>query len=165
MTTQTTYSEHIRPPVPGVIAGNLDSAKVNSRICETAEPGIGFGLAVGQGALSDGGAVLGGALAHLVGVSVRDITLRGDVALADVDHYQAPNNMAVLEEGDIWVAPGAAVVANGDVFYNTVSGVFMAAAGSNIVGPVPGWRYKTSCGVGGAAILEATAGKKATGNA
>lgn len=158
MTTQTTYSERIAPPVPGVIAGNMDTAKVNTRICETAEPGIGFGLAVSQGSLSDAGAILGGTLAGLVGVTVRDITLRGDVAAGDVDHYQPPNNMAVLEEGDIWVAPTVAVNAGDPVWFNGSTGTFNKSTG---IGPVPGWRYKTSAGIGGAVILECTAGKKA----
>lgn len=158
MTTQTTYSERIAPPVPGVIAGNMDNAIVSTGICETAEPGIGFGLAVSQGTLSDAGAILGGALATLRGVSVRDITLRGDVATGDVDHYQPPNSMAILEDGEIWVSPTVAVAANDVVWFNASTGTFNKSTG---VGPVPGWRYKTSCGIGGAAILEITKGRHA----
>lgn len=158
MTTQTTYSERIQPPVPGVIAGNMDNAIVSTGICETAEPGIGFGLAVSQGVNSDQGVVLGGTLALLRGVSVRDITLRGDVASADVDHYQPPDNVAVLEDGEIWVAPTVAVAANDPVWFNGATGTFNKSTG---IGPVPGWRYKTSCGIGGAAVIETTKGKKA----
>jgi hypothetical protein len=160
MTTQTSYSERIAPPGPGTIAGQMDAARVTTGICETAAPGIPFGRAVSQGSLSDEGVVLGGSLAGFRGVSIRDITLRGDVALANLDHYLPPNSMGVLEEGDIWVEPASAVAAHAAVYFNATTGIFDDASGGN-VGPIPGAYFKTSCGVGGRAILSVPQGGRA----
>lgn len=159
MPTQTSYATNISPPGPGVIAGSMDVAKTTTGICETASPGIPFGRAVAQGTLSDYGVVLGGVLLGFRGVSIRDQTLRGDLAV--VDAYLPPNSVGVLEEGDIWVEPGEAVAAHDPVFYNTTTGVFMKAAGAGLVGPLPGAYFKTSCGVSGRAILAMSFGRKA----
>lgn len=157
MTTQTSYSERMAPPSPGTIAGNMDNAKVTTGICETAAPGIPFGRAVSWGTLSDEGAVLGGAVAGFRGVSVRDITLRGDVASANLDKYQPPNSMAILEGGDIWLEPAVAVNNGEIVTYNTTTGIFSNTGGSTI----PGAYWKTSCGVGGRAIASFRPGRAA----
>lgn len=151
MTTQTSYSERMAPPGPGTIAGNMDNARVATGICETASPGIPFGRAVAQGTLSDQGRVLGGALNIFRGVSVRDITLRGDQGSTTLDKYQAPNSMGCLESGDIWVEPSVAVAVTDPVHYDATTGIFKISGGS---GPIVGAKWKTSCGVGGRAILE-----------
>jgi hypothetical protein len=161
MTTQTTYNERIAPPLPGTIAGQMDNAKTTTGICETAAPGIPFGRAVSQGTLSDYGVVLGGTVAKFRGVSIRDVTLRGDVALANLDAYQPPNSVGVLEGGDIWVAPSVAVTAHSDVTFDGTTGLF-GTTGAGLALPA-GSYWKTSCGVGGMAILSIPFGKKATG--
>jgi hypothetical protein len=156
MTTQTTYSERMAPPAPGTVAGNYDGARVTTGICETASPGIPFGRAVSQGSLSDAGVIIGGSLAGFRGVSIRDITLRGDLAV--VDAYLPPNNVGVLEDGDIWVEPTVAVNAHDPVWFNASTGTFNKSTG---VGPIPGAYWKTSCGVGGRAILAIPQGGRA----
>jgi hypothetical protein len=149
MTTQTTYSERMAPPSPGTIAGaNFDTT---TGICETAAPGIGFGLAVSQGTLSDQGVILGGTAATFRGVSVKDVTLRGDVASANLDHYQIPDNVAICHKGEIWVEPTVAVNANDPVWFDGATGTFNKSTG---IGPIKGARWKTSCGIGGRAIVE-----------
>lgn len=148
MTTQTTYSERIAPPVPGTVAGRRNNANVSTGICETASPGIGFGLAVSQGTLSDEGVVLGGTVAGLRGCSIRDIT----VAAGQNDKFLPPNGLGILEAGDIWVAPREAVAVNDPVYFVAATGVW-TQNGTGAVGPVKGARFKTACGVGGAAIL------------
>jgi hypothetical protein len=160
MTTQTSYSERMAPPAPGTIAGNMDTARVITGICETASPGIAFGRAVSQGTLSDEGTILGGTLAGFKGVSVRDVTLRGDVATADLDKYQAPNSMAILESGDIWVEPNEAVTAHAAVYFVAATGLFSDNA-SGALGPIPGAYWKTSCGIGGRAIVSIAQGGRA----
>lgn len=156
MTTQTTYNERIAPNGPGVVAGNMDNAKVTTGICETASPGIPFGRAVSQGTLSDEGVVLGGSLIGFRGVSIRDVTLRGDLAV--VDAYLPPNGAGVLERGDIWVEPTVAVLAHDPVWFNATTGTFNKSTG---IGPLPGAYFKTSCGIGGRAILSLMGGKAA----
>lgn len=160
MTTQTSYSESMAPPSPGTLAGNVDSARTTTGICETAAPGIPFGRAVSQGTLSDEGCILGGSLAGFRGVSIRDITLRGDVAAANLDKYQPPNSMGVMESGDIWVEPNEAVTAHAAVYFVAATGIFSDNA-SGAVGPIPGAYWKTSCGVGGRAIVAIPRGGRA----
>jgi len=151
MATQTSYSERIAPPMPGVIAGNMDNARIATGICETAAPGIPFGRAISQGVLSDQGRLLGGVLTAFRGISVRDITLRGDVATANLDKYQPLNNMGCLESGEIWVEPAVAVAVTDPVHYVQATGIFTNTGG---IGPIVGAKWKTSCGVGGRAIVQ-----------
>lgn len=158
MTTQTAYNERMAPPSPGTLAGQVDNARTTTGICETASPGIAFGRAVSQGTLSDQGAILGGSLAGFRGVTIRDITVRGDNG--SVDHFLPPNSMGIMEEGDIWVEPASAVVAHAAVYFNAATGIFDDASGGN-VGPIPGAYWKTSCGLGGRAILAIPQGGRA----
>lgn len=154
MTTQTSYSERIAPPGPGTVAGNFDNARTSTGICETAAPGIPFGRAVGVASspVSDQGRVLGAAdLAHFRGVSIKDITLRGDVASANLDHYIPPNSMGVLESGEIWVEPAVAVAVTDPVHFIAATGIF---TNTGNIGPIVGAKWKTSCGVGGRAIVQ-----------
>lgn len=160
MTTQSSYSERMAPPSPGTLAGNVDSARITTGICETASPGIPFGRAVSQGSLSDEGVIIGGSLAGFRGISVRDITLRGDQGDTTLDKYQAPNSMAVMESGDIWVEPNEAVSAHAAVYFVAATGL-LSDNSSGAVGPIPGAYWKTSCGVGGRAIVSIPQGGRA----
>lgn len=148
MAYQTSYSERMAPPGPGTIAGQ-DFA-VNTAICETASPGIPFGRAVSKGSLSDQGVVLGGTQAAFRGISVRDVTLRGDLAV--VDAYLPPNSMGVLEEGDIWVEPSHAVAVDDAVYFDGTTGQLTnQSSGTQLI---KGAKWKTSCGTGGRAIAQ-----------
>jgi hypothetical protein len=138
----------------------MDSARVTTGICETASPGIPFGRAVSQGTLSDEGCILGGTLAGFRGVSIRDITLRGDEGSTTLDKYQTPDSMGVLEAGDIWVEPNEAVAAHAAVYFVAATGIFSDNA-SGALGPIPGAYWKTSCGVGGRAIVSIPQGGRA----
>jgi hypothetical protein len=160
MTNQTSYSERMGLPEPGTLAGNVDSARTTTGIAETAAPGIPFGRAISQGTLSDQGVILGGSLASLRGVSIRDITLRGDVSAANLDKYQPTNSVGVMESGDIWVEPAGAVAAHAAVYFSATTGIFDDAAGGN-VGPIPGAYWKTSCDEGGRAIVAIPQGGRA----
>jgi hypothetical protein len=146
MTTQTTYNERLAPNSPGTLQG-MDFA-VDTGICETASPGIPFGRAVSQGTLSDQGVVLGGTLAGFRGISVKSTALG-----AEHDAYLPPDNVNVMKEGTVWVEPASAVVVNGQVYFNATTGLFDDSASGNI-GPIKGARWKTSCGVGGRAVVE-----------
>lgn len=141
---QTSYSERMAPPGPGTISGS--DFDVVTGLCETAAPGIGFGLAVSQGTLSDKGMVLGGTLAAFRGPAVRDITLG-----AEQDKYLPPDNVGAVRRGQVWLEPGEAIVANDPVWFHGATGVFYKAAGTGRVGPVKGAHWVTSCGIGGRA--------------
>lgn len=150
-TTQTTYAMNISPPPPGTLAGNVDNARIATGISETAATGIPFGRAVQIGTLSDQGRLLGAATAAAFrGISVRDVTLRGDLAV--IDAIVAPNSMSVLESGEIWVEPGEAVAVADPVYVVPATGVLMKTVGANVL--VANARWKTSCGVGGRAIVQ-----------
>jgi len=145
MAYQTEYKEQMVDNTPGTIAGNFDNARSSTGTCET-EAGIGFGLAVSRGTLSDRGTVLGGTLTGFRGCSIKDITLG-----AEQDKYLPPNNMGVLESGEIWVEPAVAVDIGDPVHFNGATGVWSNTGG---IGPVLGARWKTSCESGGRAILQ-----------
>jgi hypothetical protein len=158
-TTQTTYAMNIAPPPPGTIAGQMDSSKVTTGIAETASPGIPFGRAVSQGALSDAGVIIGGTVAGFRGISVRDVTLKGDRAVLDA--YLPPDSVGVLEEGDIWVEPGEAVLAHDVVCFVLATGVLVKTPGGANSVALPQCYFKTSCGIGGRAIVSIAFGRKA----
>jgi hypothetical protein len=143
MAIQTTYSERMSPPTPGTIGGS-DFDTITG-LCETADPGIPFGRAVGQGTLSDKGTVIGGLLVSFKGVSVKSAALR-----AEQDAYLPPDDMTILQRGQIWVEPSVAVVAGDPVWYVQATGVFNKSTG---IGPIKGARYVTSCGIGGRALI------------
>lgn len=152
MTTQTTYTERMAPLPPGSKAGT-DGNDITG-ICETGSPGIPFGRAVSQGTLSDQGTVLGGSLALLKGISLKDQTL--DVRNADA--YLPPNNMAIRERGDVWVSPTVAVLAGDPVWFNATTGTFNKSTG---IGPIPGASFRDTCGIGGASRVHLRGGRSA----
>lgn len=140
---QNTYAERIAKGSIGS-AANETNWDADTRIVETVA-GIGFGLAVGQGT-NDKGAVIGGTLANFVGVSMRDITLVN----ATPDTYARYQNMAVMTEGDIWVAPTVAVSPTDPVHYDAATGKFATSGGS---GPIAGARWMTSADANQPAVL------------
>ena len=143
---QSNYVEGMKDNSPGTLAGNFDNARTSTGTCET-EAGIGFGLAVSRGTLSDRGTVLGGTLAKFRGCSIKDVTLVSDTP----DKYLPPNSMGIMESGEIWVEPAVAVDIDDPVHFDGSTGVFTNTGG---IGPILGARWKTSCGVGGRAILQ-----------
>jgi hypothetical protein len=143
MTTQTTYTEQMKEPRPGTMKSRDDTI---TGLCETVA-GIGFGLAVSQGANSDQGTILGGTLAGYKGVSAKDITM----LVSNADKYLPPNNMAICDKGEIWAEPGEAVNANDPVYFNGATGVLMKSAAGGALGPIPGAYWGSSCGIGGRA--------------
>lgn len=142
---QSAYLERMAAGLPGMIA-NETNWDGDTRNCETVA-GIGFGLPVGQGT-ADKGAVLGGALAGFVGVSIRDVTL--DHETADLDKYKLNENMGVLNEGDIWVTTSVAALPSDPVHYNATTGAWLITGGE---GPIVGARWMRSSGIGGINIL------------
>jgi hypothetical protein len=103
-----------------------------------------------QGSLSDQGVVLGGTSANFRGLSVRDVTLRGDLSV--VDAYLPPNSVGVLTEGPMWVEPTHAVAADDAVYFDGTTGALTnQSSGTQLI---KGARWKTSCGTGGRAIAE-----------
>lgn len=141
---QTTYSENMRPGLPGLVVGSdfdIDTGNV-----ETAA-GIGFGLAVSQGA-ADKGVIIGGTRAGFRGITVRDVTLESD----QLDKYAQYQNAGILTQGKIWVVITAtACAAHDPVHFNAATGAMLNTGGQ---GPINGARYVTSAAQDGLAIVE-----------
>lgn len=144
---QSSYNERIGVAVAGLIANLRDS------ICRTKQlesATLGFGLAVCQGTADDGITLGGSALTKFQGVSVRDVTLVPD----NSDQYVQTNNVAVLQEGDIWVQIGAAVGPADAVYFNPTTGVFYKTSAGGALGPIAGARWlKTAALADGIALL------------
>ena len=144
---QNSYSETMRPAVAGMVA-NLTNADADTRIVETAA-GIGFGLAVGQGA-GVRGAVLGAAAAAgFVGISIRDVVLDP----RDGDTYRQGASSAVLTEGDIWVATGGAVAAGDNVVFEAATGILSSLPADATHFAIAGARWMTGATNGGLAVV------------
>ena len=141
MSVQDTYTARIEKARAGMIAGSDFNTKTG--ICETVA-GIGFGLAVSQGANSDQGVVLGGA-SKLLGVSVRDITLG-----AEIDAYPRYANVGYLSRGQIWVSPAVSVVPQDAVTYDSATGRFSNTGGV----AVPGAKWLDTSDADGFARIE-----------
>jgi hypothetical protein len=147
---QTTYSATLQPGLEGQIASMLDDDDVETRLCETAA-GIAFGRAVSEGTNARG-AVLGGAT-KFIGITAIDTTLIIKSGQT-VDLYQQRDSMAVLNEGDIWVRPVAAVTHGLAATYDSTTGQLNPVAAGVAI---PASRYITSASAGQLALLRLTA--------
>jgi hypothetical protein len=136
---QSTYPVNIVAGLAGQPA-DMTNFVNDTKNCETVA-GIGFGLAVSQGA-ADRGVTLGGAA--FVGISVRDVTLTS----VNADKYPRYASMSVMAKGDIWAVAlnGAAIGAQ--VLFDAATGDLGKTAGTAIAGS----RWMTAASAGGLAI-------------
>lgn len=102
--------------------------------------GDGFTFAVTPTAATDVG--------DLLGISVRDLTLLHDTP----DQYQAPDNVAILTQGLIWVTAGATLAPGDPVFWNPATSRFTKTA-THLA--IPRCRYETSATNGNLVLLAA----------
>jgi hypothetical protein len=131
-TVQRFYAPQQRPALVGMLA-DTSLYDAHTRVVETAA-GIGPGLAVSQGTLSDRGCILGGS--KFVGVLSRDPTIvpgtpidplfTGNPFAADL--FPPKFNAPVLTRGRIWVQALAKVSARDAAYYNTTDGGFANSA-------------------------------------
>ena len=145
---QTTYKYPHDAAYPGMVSGNDYDA--DTGIVETAA-GIGFGLAVSQGA-NDLGIIIGGTVAGFRGVTIRDVTL--DPSKSDT--FAQYDNAGVLQEGKIWVTPKEAVAAQDPVYFDPATGEFYkgVATLATAVGPLLGARWVDSAAANGLARID-----------
>lgn len=147
---QSTYTATQRAGLEGQFASEWGSALVSETRVVEGTAGIGFGRVVSLGTAHKG-AVLGGAIANVLGVSIRDIALVAQPGQT-VDLYQNGNNMGVMNEGDMWVTVLTAVTEGNVVTYSTTTGQFAASGGTNL----PGSRWLTTAASGGIAAMRLT---------
>jgi len=122
MAVQDTYSESIRPAVPGQLV-DMSPKTLISRTVEDAN-GIGFGLPAFQG-VQDKGIKNTGTAAQFVGITVRERSLQ-----AEANGFKQYDSARLITEGPVWVSTPGAVAAGSPV---TLGGVL-----------IPGARYDTS---------------------
>lgn len=148
---QTTYNQYMTVAMNGMPA-STSGWDADTRICESAPSGLGFGLAVSQSTLTDRGAVLGNLSGStFVGITMADQTL-ANLETPGADLYQNYDNMAVLVRGDIWVVVGTNVAPNGAVYYNSVTGQLGASGITNAV-QITGARWMTTATNGNLAVV------------
>ena len=140
---QTTYDQYQLAGQVGMPA-TMSGWDIDTRIAEDpAGTGIGFGLAVCQGAATDKSATLGQLSGGgFVGITRADPTL-ANVDSALTDKYIDTDNMAVLISGDIWVAPATEVAAGGAVYFDSVTGELGDSTVDNAV-EIPDAKWMTS---------------------
>lgn len=128
---QTTYGRYAAAGQVGTPATETGWDTDTRLFEEHASPaaGVGFGLAVQQGA-ADRGARLGGSGTFL------GITLANKTQITQVftDAYSGGDNMPVATRGDIYVTAEAVVTADEAVYYNPATGVLGHSGGTVIKG-------------------------------
>jgi hypothetical protein len=126
---QSTYTRYMVAGEVGMLA-TQHKFDADSRIFEEhASPaaGIGFGLAVNQGA-GDKGCRLGGS-GGFCGITIKNPTL---IASEFTDKWAGGDTVDVLVKGDIWAVAEAAVTAGEAVYYNSATGVLGHSGGTLI---------------------------------
>lgn len=137
-TYQTTYSS---APAKG-LHGQISSEEKCNKISRTVEAagGIKFGTPVQRGAGDHG--VVAMSTGDLLGIAVLNPAVPADATTPDA--YPQYFTGAFMTMGTMYVKAGASVSDGGDVYYNTSTGLYVAAAGTNIIGPLPDTFYETT---------------------
>ena len=144
---QTTYPATMRPGTEGQYASEWGGAfRAETRIVETAA-GFNFGRVVSKGT-GVKGAVLGGAIADILGVTLKDITLV-KLEAQTLDKYPQNYNAGIMNEGDIWVIAVNGCTAGLPVTYLAADGTFAPAATPVTI---PGSRWLTTASAAGLAV-------------
>ncbi|MDK4720124.1 hypothetical protein PH552_12295 [Rhizobium sp. CNPSo 3968] len=140
-TYQTTYSN---APAKG-LHGQISSEEKCNKISRTVEDaaGIKFGVPVQRGAGDHG--VVAMAAGKFLGIAVLNPAVP-PVAPGStlVDGYPQYFTGAFMTTGTMYVTAGGAVADGGDVYYNTSTGRYVGAAGTNIIGPLPDTFFETT---------------------
>ncbi|HCF5160787.1 TPA: DUF2190 family protein [Pseudomonas aeruginosa] len=134
---QTTYSENIRPGLPGMIVDMIPKTLI-SRTVE-ASAGLAFGIPVMQDTADKAGRAptAGDTAAKFVGISVRDRSVK-----AEANQYSQYESARVMTKGAVWVTASVQVAAGDPVYFVPATGVWTNVATSNVA--VPGARFDTS---------------------
>lgn len=135
---QTTYNATLAPAVAGAQATMIPATLI-SRNVETVA-GLGFGVAVAQGATDKGIVAFGGAANKYVGITLLDRSARGTAA--NPDFFAQCESARVMTIGDIWVNASVQVAAGDPVYLVAATGLFTNVSTSNVL--VPNARFETS---------------------
>lgn len=138
MAVQTTYNATLAPGVVGAQATMLPATIISRNVEPSA--GLGFGVAVAQGAADKGIVAFGGAANKYVGITMLDRSAVGTTAAPDAFPQRA--SARVMTKGDIWVQASVQVAAGDPVYLVAATGLFTNVSTSNVA--VPNARFDTS---------------------
>ena len=141
-TYQTTYTNAPPKGLHGQIASEEKCNKISRTVEDAA--GIKFGVPVQRGAGDHG--VVAMSTGDFLGVAVLNPAV--PPSASNPDAYPQYFTGAFMTMGTMYVTAGGGVTDGGEVFYNTVSGRYVGAAGTNIIGPLPDAFFETSGGDG-----------------
>lgn len=115
MSLQTTYPNTLDQARVGMIA-SAENVNFISKTVETAA-GVGFGIAVAQGA-ADGGCIAFAGSGTILGITVRAVSMK-----AETDTFEQYDACRIMTKGTIFVQASVAVNA-GEQVYVTDAGAF-----------------------------------------
>lgn len=140
---QTTYTKYQKAGQVGMPASTTSWDADTYLAEDPAGNGIGFGLAVCRGTVSERSATLGQLSGgDFIGITMADNTL-ANLSSDTTDVYSDTENMGVLVRGDIWVYPATNVTSGGDVYFNSSTGALGDSGIANAV-QIPNARWMSS---------------------
>jgi hypothetical protein len=140
-TYQTTYTNAPPKGLHGQIASEEKCNKISRTVEDAA--GISFGTPVQRGAGDHGVAAMSSG--DFLGIAVLNPAVPPVAAGSTlVDGYPQYFTGAFMTMGTMYVTAGGAVTDGGEVFYNTSTKRYVAAAGTNIIGPLPDSFFESS---------------------
>lgn len=141
MAVQASYSENLRPGLPGALV-NTEHANLISRNVETAA-GVPFGFAVARGAGDDGVIAVTTGVTAILGIAVRDRSVKGPT-----DVFAQYESARIATKGVVWVTASVAVNQGDPVYVTVATGAFVKASGGGNV-QIPNAVYDSTTGSAG----------------
>lgn len=140
---QTSYSENIRPGLPGMVA-DMRAAVMASR---TAVGAVAFGTPAFQGTTDRTMAAKQNSdtATDFLGIVARDRSVTTG------DGYVQHESVRICQKGPVWVVPAVNVVA-GDPVFVTATGTWSNVTGTNFL-EIAGARWDTSASAAGLAVV------------
>lgn len=148
ITVQSTYSTSIASGFAGMVANGEESNRISRTIEDSA--GLGFGKAAFRGS-GDHGVTATPAAGTFMGIAIADAGVVMPVG-GTADTYPQYANVALLNEGSIYVTVGANV-ADGDAAYVTSGGAITNVSTSNTAIPA---KFDETVSSGGVCRLRVT---------
>ena len=138
MAVQTVYPSTQPVAIVGAKATEIPATIISRNVEATA--GIGFGVAVAQGADAKGVVPFGTGATKYVGITLLDRSATGTPTNAD--GFRQRESARVMTIGDIWVNATVAVAAGDPVYLVAATGLFTNVSTSNVL--VPNARFDTT---------------------
>ncbi len=133
------------------LKGQIANAEAYNNLSRTVQgaAGIKFGAPAARGTI-DHTVIPFAASTKFIGLAVMTMAVP-PVATGStlVDGYPQDFTGAFMTDGTMFVESGGVIAAGDTLYYNTVTDQYVNAAGTNIVGPIPGAFFDTSATAAG----------------